>query len=112
MNARMRPRDHDQQEDEHRTGDGRIVFPLSAIDRDAIPVVGGKAANLGELTRAGFPVPPGFSVSTAAYSLVAESAGLERTLTTMAATHVGDTARLAELAATARDRLLSAPVPT
>ena len=106
MNKRTRPRGHNQQENEHRTGDKRIVFPLSAIDRAAISIAGGKATNLGELTRAGFPVPPGFTVSTAAYSLVAESAGLESILTTMAATRAEDTARLTELAATARDRLL------
>ena len=28
---------------------------------------GGKGANLGELARAGFPVPPGFVLTTAAY---------------------------------------------
>src|SRR5919202_1117786 len=112
MNERTRPRGHDQQENEHRTGDKRIVFPLSAIDRAAISIAGGKAANLGELTRAGLPVPPGFTVSTAAYSLVAESAGLEPIPTALAATHPEDTTRRAELAATARQRLLSAPVPT
>ncbi|WP_235835489.1 MULTISPECIES: PEP/pyruvate-binding domain-containing protein [Arthrobacter] len=32
-----------------------------------LPEVGGKAANLGELTWAGFPVPPGFCLSTEAY---------------------------------------------
>lgn len=31
--------------------------------------VGGKGANLGELTRAGFSVPPGFCVTTAAFHL-------------------------------------------
>src|SRR5919205_2978192 len=111
MNERTRPRGHDQQENEHRTGDKRIVFPLSAIDRAAISIAGGKAANLGELTRAGLPVPPGFTVSTAAYSLVAQSAGLEPILTGIATTHPEDSVRLAELAATARARLLSAPVP-
>jgi pyruvate,water dikinase len=30
-------------------------------------LVGGKGANLGELTRSGFPVPPGFVVMSAAY---------------------------------------------
>ena len=112
MNERTRPRGHDQQENEHRTRDKRIIFPLSAIDRAAISIAGGKAANLGELTRAGFPVPPGFTVSTAAYSLVAQSAGLEPILTGIATTHPEDSASLAELAATARERLLSAPVPT
>ena len=32
-----------------------------------LEVAGGKGANLSTLTRAGFPVPPGFIVSTAAY---------------------------------------------
>lgn len=30
-------------------------------------IVGGKSANLGEMTQAGFPVPPGFSVTSQAY---------------------------------------------
>ncbi|MFC5952443.1 PEP/pyruvate-binding domain-containing protein [Pseudonocardia lutea] len=35
-------------------------------------LVGGKAASLGELIRAGFPVPPGSCVTTAAYRAVAD----------------------------------------
>jgi pyruvate,water dikinase len=77
----------------------------------ALPVAGGKAANLGELTRAGLPVPPGFCVTTAAYWLVAEGAGLDPTLDALAETPPDDTSRLAELAATARDALLEARVP-
>ena len=38
---------------------------ISAID---LPKVGGKGANLGELTRAGFNVPPGFCVTTDSFS--------------------------------------------
>lgn len=38
-------------------------------------LVGGKAASLGRLTKAGFPVPPGFTISTEAYS--AFMAGLQ-----------------------------------
>lgn len=34
-----------------------LVLPLSDLDRTMLPVVGGKAANLGELIRAGFSVP-------------------------------------------------------
>ena len=32
-----------------------------------VGLVGGKGANLGELTTAGLPVPPGFVVTAAAY---------------------------------------------
>ena len=35
---------------------------------DFIKVAGGKGANLGEMTKAGMPVPPGFVVTTSAYS--------------------------------------------
>lgn len=40
-------------------------------------LVGGKGANLGELTRAGFPVPPGFIVTSEAYFNFVKTTGLE-----------------------------------
>ncbi|MGH3647823.1 MAG: PEP/pyruvate-binding domain-containing protein [Micromonosporaceae bacterium] len=48
-----------------------LVVPLKALSRADLAVAGGKAANLGELVGAGFPVPGGFVVTTAAYQLVA-----------------------------------------
>jgi phosphoenolpyruvate synthase/pyruvate phosphate dikinase len=44
-----------------------FVAPLEQLGRDDLARVGGKGANLGELVRAGFPVPDGFVVATAAY---------------------------------------------
>ena len=43
------------------------ILPLSALSRTDLARAGGKAANLGELLRAGLPVPPGFCVLTSAY---------------------------------------------
>ena len=37
------------------------------IDKDDLPLVGGKGANLGEMTKAGFPVPNGFAITVPAY---------------------------------------------
>jgi len=37
------------------------------IDKDDLSLVGGKGANLGEMTKAGFPVPYGFAVTTISY---------------------------------------------
>jgi phosphohistidine swiveling domain-containing protein len=91
--------------------EAELVLRFGEVDRGALPEVGGKAANLGELTRAGFPVPPGFCVTTAAYEAVAGGDDLRRVLDDLAETRPGDTARLAELAAAARDVLLAAPVP-
>src|SRR5919199_5214130 len=93
------------------SGPDKLTIPFGEIDRASLPAAGGKAANLGELTRAGLPVPPGFCVTTAAYGLVAEGAGLDPTLDALAETPPDDAARLAELAATARDALLEARVP-
>jgi pyruvate,water dikinase len=88
-----------------------LILPFDAIDREAVSVAGGKAANLGELVRAGFPVPPGFCVTTAAYEVVADGAGLEPSLAALATADAGDTGRLAELAGEARRRLTEADVP-
>lgn len=44
------------------------IRTFSAIHQDDIDAVGGKGANLGELTGRGFPVPPGFVVTAQAYT--------------------------------------------
>ena len=41
---------------------------FNEIDKHDIPIVGGKGANLGELTQKGLNVPPGFCVTAGAYS--------------------------------------------
>ena len=48
-----------------------------------IPIAGGKAANLGELTSAGFEVPPGFVLTTESYDYFLESNDLENALLTI-----------------------------
>ncbi|MBR8744667.1 PEP/pyruvate-binding domain-containing protein [Nocardiopsis sp. MG754419] len=57
------------------TTDIPSVAPLDAFGAADLETVGGKAANLGELIRAGLPVPPGFVVTTEAYAAVAANAG-------------------------------------
>ena len=46
------------------------------LGRADIEIAGGKGANLGELTRAGLPVPPGFVVATDAYRAFVATAGI------------------------------------
>jgi rifampicin phosphotransferase len=50
-----------------------LVAPLKAFGRADLALAGGKGANLGELARAGFPVPDGFIVTTEAYATVAQT---------------------------------------
>src|SRR3989442_8220696 len=56
-----------------------FVVDLRRVGRHDLALAGGKGANLGELIRAGFPVPPGFVVTTAAYDRFVAQNHLEET---------------------------------
>ncbi|MBI5044335.1 MAG: phosphoenolpyruvate synthase [Candidatus Levybacteria bacterium] len=47
--------------------DNSLILWFEDVGKEDIPRVGGKGANLGEMTSAGFPVPPGFIVTAQAY---------------------------------------------
>ncbi|WP_438011749.1 PEP/pyruvate-binding domain-containing protein [Sorangium sp. So ce321] len=53
-----------------------LVHRLSQLSRADLSTAGGKGANLGELTRLGLAVPPGFVVSADAYAEQARAWGL------------------------------------
>lgn len=57
-----------------------VQKPLTAffkdIDKHDLPLVGGKGANLGEMTQAGFPVPNGFAVTVEAYDVFLQETGI------------------------------------
>lgn len=82
----------------------RYVAPLTAYGRYDIAVVGGKAANLGELVRAGFPVPPGYVLTTAAYRAHLWAGGAQRRITALGSGR-------SRGAAAVRDAILDAEVP-
>jgi len=50
-----------------------LLIGFDKLSKSDIAVAGGKAASLGELTRAGINVPPGFVVTTEAYQLYSNS---------------------------------------
>ena len=58
----------------------RNIVWFREVDKDDIGLVGGKGANLGELTRAGLPVPPGFIVTAEAYLDFLKRTGLDSTI--------------------------------
>ena len=60
--------------------DTALVVGLENLGHDDLDSAGGKGANLGELLRAGFPVPPGFVVTTLAYREAFEAAGIDSAL--------------------------------
>lgn len=54
----------------------KFVVWFKDVDKEDISSVGGKGANLGEMTKAGFPVPNGFIVTASAYRYFIDHAGL------------------------------------
>jgi len=90
---------------------GALVADLARIDVSMLATVGGKAANLGEMIRAGMPVPPGVCVTTDAYRLVVADAALDGLLDELDAVAADDVAVLTALAGRARAALLGAPMP-
>ena len=61
---------------------GRTSLPLVAwfedCRKDAVPLVGGKCASLGELINAGVRVPPGFALTTEGFRRFMADAGIAR----------------------------------
>ncbi len=88
-----------------------LVIPLSALHRKMLSVGGGKAVNLGELIQAGFAVPAGFCITTAAYERVATQAALGTYLFGLEAVSREDQARQMELATGIRTALGQTPLP-
>jgi pyruvate,water dikinase len=52
------------------------IVDVNELRVDDVPYVGGKGANLGELTSAGFPVPGAFVLTTVAYDYFLEKSGI------------------------------------
>jgi rifampicin phosphotransferase len=64
---------------------------LDEIGKGDLALAGGKGANLGELSRAGLPVPPGFVVTTGAYDAFVEASGWREEIVALASPpEVGD----------------------
>ena len=68
-----------------------------------LAVAGGKGANLGELIRAGFPVPDGFVITTDAYAAAASAASIDPTNPIAARARLMEMAVPPEVATAVRD---------
>jgi rifampicin phosphotransferase len=62
-----------------------LIRRFDEIGRGDVDIAGGKGANLGELTRGGFPVPPGFVLTTDAYRRFVTDAGIGDEILVLAA---------------------------
>jgi pyruvate,water dikinase len=89
-----------------------LTLAFHQIAASDLPRVGGKGANLGEMARAGFPVPPGFCVTTEAFRrFMAGVPGASDLYVALDALAAGDIEGVRRLGEEVRRALQEAPIP-
>jgi pyruvate, water dikinase len=87
------------------------IKSFAELGRGDVSFAGGKGANLGELARAGFPVPPGFVIGAPVYAAFVEAAGLRRQIAgKLEDLDIGDAMALQMAAADLRATIEAAPL--
>jgi pyruvate, water dikinase len=90
----------------------KAVVWFNEVRKTDIPLVGGKGANLGEMTNAGIPVPPGFIVTSSAYFDFIEKAKLQDKIKSLLGpVDVHDSKQLQETALKVQKLVTDAPMP-
>ena len=90
----------------------RAVRRFAELGQEDVAFAGGKGANLGELTRAGLPVPPGFVIGAPAYMAFCEAQGLrDRIAAELHNLRVDDTEALREVSTRVREMIPREPLP-
>ncbi len=83
------------------------------VTKDNIPSVGGKGANLGEMTRANIPVPPGFIVTVNAYNNFLKKANItDRIRTLLEPLDPNDSKQLQKIASDIKDIVIKSAIPS
>ena len=88
-----------------------LVRSLTTINAAMTNLVGGKAANLGALIDAEFPVPQGFCLTTKAYARIADAARLDEIVAALDGVGANETHLIQSTAATIRDIVMTHEVP-
>jgi pyruvate,water dikinase len=90
----------------------KAVVWFREVTKNDIAIVGGKGANLGEMTKAGIPVPQGFIVTAHAYFSFIEKTGIhDEIVNTLEPLDVQDSKQLQTLAAKVQDIIKGAEIP-
>ncbi|WP_295610955.1 phosphoenolpyruvate synthase [uncultured Methanobrevibacter sp.] len=88
------------------------VVKFEDLNKSDIGIAGGKGANLGELTQAGIPVPPGFVVTAETYQKFMEEAGInDKVMDILDKIDINDTKALQAAAEEIKGIINSAPIP-
>jgi pyruvate,water dikinase len=94
-----------------RPGHKAIVW-FNEVSKEDVPTVGGKGANLGEMTRAKIPVPPGFIVTADAYfDFLKKSKLVGRIGTLLKPLNPDNSNQLHQIAGQIKQLILDTPIP-
>jgi pyruvate, water dikinase len=89
-----------------------LLRRFEELSRADVDYAGGKGANLGEMTAAGLPVPPGFVVGASSYAVFCDVGGLrDRIEERLSSVDVDDTAELDLATKEVRKMVEAEPVP-
>lgn len=90
----------------------KFVVWFRDVGKEDIAIVGGKGANLGEMTRAGFPVPSGFIVTAHAYYTFLERSKIkDKIYNLLSDLDVGDSSALAKASGSVCKLICRTPFP-
>ncbi|MDO5848169.1 MAG: phosphoenolpyruvate synthase [Methanobrevibacter sp.] len=88
------------------------VVKFEDLNKSDIGIAGGKGANLGELTQAGIPVPPGFVVTAETYQKFMEDGGInDKVMEILAGIDINDTKELQAAAEEIKSLIIKTPIP-
>ncbi len=88
------------------------VQKFEDLNKSDIGIAGGKGANLGELTQAGIPVPPGFVVTAETYEKFMEDSGInDKVLDILDQIDINDTKALQAAAEEIKSIIIETPIP-
>ena len=91
----------------------KVIAWFGEVNKDDVGLVGGKGANLGEMTRAGIPVPSGFVVTSDVYFDFLDAAGLrDKMKASVATVDVNKGSDLQRVSNEVKEMILDAAMPT
>jgi pyruvate, water dikinase len=90
----------------------QYILWFEECNKSALPLVGGKNANLGEMVNAGISVPPGFAVTSKAFEQYMDEATLwNQVRDTLSDVSADDIKAVSKAGSAIRQAILSTPIP-
>src|SRR4030066_739172 len=90
----------------------KAIVWFNEVNKNDVASVGGKGANLGEMTQANIPVPPGFIVTAYAYSDFLEKAKItDKIRKLLQSLNINDSKKLQQTSEKIKKIISEAPMP-